>query len=134
MQMRGYHDFRSEIFVPQYRKKLLEQFGVSENFEYRKKILQRGISQFYVENLLFHSHKKLRRRTLLCFKKNLVSKNFMHNRSGIMVLSTSFCLTGPKNFVRVPFVFQILSNMETNMDMRWGYHIFPLKFSVSQCR
>ena len=42
----------------------------------------RGISQFSVENLLSHSTEKLRRGTLLCFTKLLVSKKLMHKRGG----------------------------------------------------
>ena len=38
---------------------------------------KRGISRFSIENLLSHSTEKLRKVTLLCFKKFLVSKKFM---------------------------------------------------------
>ena len=42
----------------------------------------RGISRFSVENLLSHSTEKLRRGTILCFTKLLVSKNLMDKRGG----------------------------------------------------
>ena len=42
----------------------------------------RGISPFSVENLLSHSTEKLRRGTILCFTKLLVSKNLMDKRGG----------------------------------------------------
>ena len=41
-----------------------------------------GVSQFSIENLLSHSTGKLRTRTLLCFRKFLVSKNFMDKKGG----------------------------------------------------
>ena len=40
----------------------------------------RGISRFSIENLLSPSTEKLRRGTLLCFTKFLVSKKFMDKR------------------------------------------------------
>ena len=43
---------------------------------------KRGKSRFSVENLLSHSTKKLRRGTLLCFTKLLVSKKLMDKRGG----------------------------------------------------
>ena len=43
---------------------------------------KRGISQFSIENLLSHSTEKLRRGTLLCFTKLLVSKKLMDKRGG----------------------------------------------------
>ena len=46
MQNRGYLDFRSKFFVSQYRKILLEQFVVSENFGYRKKFCIGGYHDF----------------------------------------------------------------------------------------
>ena len=96
-----------------------EQFSVSENLEYRKSFLhEKGISRFCVENFLSHSTEKLRRRPLLCLKKVLVSKIFMHRRGGIMVLSKIFRLTGPKNFVRVPFCFTKLLVLKKFMDER----------------
>ena len=42
----------------------------------------KGISQFSMENLLSHSTEKLRKGTLLCFRKILVSKNFLDKKGG----------------------------------------------------
>ena len=43
---------------------------------------KRAISRFSIENLLSHSTEKLRRGTLLCFTKFLVSKKFKDKRGG----------------------------------------------------
>ena len=43
---------------------------------------KRGISRFSIENLLSLSTEKLRRGTLLCFTKLLVSKKLMDKRGG----------------------------------------------------
>ena len=40
------------------------------------------VSRFSVEKFLSHSAEKLRRGTLLCFRKFLVSKKFMDKRGG----------------------------------------------------
>ena len=53
------------------------QKRVSKNF-----MPERGISRFSVENLLSHSAEKLRRGTILCFTKLLVSKKLMDKRGG----------------------------------------------------
>ena len=42
----------------------------------------RGKSRFSIENLLSRSTEKLRRGTLLCFTKFLVSKKFVDKRGG----------------------------------------------------
>ena len=68
----------SKIFASQYRNETLckgtllfsRKFRVSKNF-----MPKRGISRFSIENLVSHSTNKLRRETLLCFTKLLVSKN-----------------------------------------------------------
>ena len=43
---------------------------------------KRGVSRFFVERFLSHSTETFRRGKLLCFRKFLVSKNFMHKRGG----------------------------------------------------
>ena len=79
-----YHDFLSKFFVSVAKIFLGEPFCVSKIFWYRKILWIRrgreGVSQFSIENLLSHSTEKHRRRTLLCFRKFLVSKNFMDKR------------------------------------------------------
>ena len=88
-----------------------EPFCVSENFWYRKILWigrgRGGVSQFSLENLLSHSTGKLRRRTLLCFRKFLVSKKVMDKKGGRTEChnfpSKICCLTGPEKFLREPF-------------------------------
>ena len=62
---------------------------------------KRGISRFSIENLWSHSTEKLRRGTLLCSRKILVSTNVRDKRGGEYhnFPSKFFCLTVPKNFV-----------------------------------
>ena len=80
---REYHDFPSKLFcltVP--RIFVGEPFSVSlisgiENF-----YAYEGIFTIFYKNLLSHSTEKLRRVTLLCFTKFLVSKKIMDKRGG----------------------------------------------------
>ena len=71
-----------------------------------------GVSNVSVENFLSHSTEKLRKVTLLCFTKFLVSKKIIDKRRGggggggreyHIFLSKFFCLTVPKFFVGQPF-------------------------------
>ena len=94
---RGYHISQSKTFCHTVPKNVVgEHFVVSENFGYRKilcigeGVIERererekegereretergGVSRFSVENFLSHSSDKIRRRTLLCFERFLVS-------------------------------------------------------------
>ena len=94
----GLSRFPSKFFWLKVSKKIVgETFCVSKTFWYGKKFRDmRGVSRFSVEILLFHFFGKIRRGALLCFKKILVSKIFMHRRGGITVSSKYFCLTVPK--------------------------------------
>ncbi len=73
--------FRRKRFVPQclifsYRNtSYFQKYRVSKNF-----MPMRGISHFSIEKLLSNSTEKLRRGTLQCFKKFVVSKKFMDKR------------------------------------------------------
>ncbi len=75
-----YQVFPSEMFrlaVP--KNFVVESFPV-EIFSGTEKLWIKGgagVSRFAVESFLSHSAEKLRRRTLWCFRKYLVSKNFM---------------------------------------------------------
>ena len=44
---------------------------------------KREKSRFFIENLLSHSTEKIRRVTLLCFTKFLISKKFMDKKGGV---------------------------------------------------
>ena len=58
-----------------------EQFGVSDNFGYRKSFLhEKRISRLSVENFLSQRTKKLRNGSLLCFRNFLVWRKFMDKR------------------------------------------------------
>ena len=49
---------------------------------------------------------------LQCFRKFVVSKNFMHNRGYHNFPSKIFCLTVPKNFVKEPFSVSLISGIK----------------------
>ena len=87
-------------------------------------------SRFSVENILSHSSEKIRRGTLLCFRKILVSKNARDKRGGVYhnFPSKFFCLTVPKNFVGKSFSDSLISGIE-KFWIRGGrkYRIFPSK-------
>ena len=58
---------------------------------------KKGISLNSVEKSLSHSADKIRRRTLLCFERILVSKSFKQRRGGASrFCQKKFYLTGPK--------------------------------------
>ena len=114
---KGYHDFPLENFRLTVPKNFAEEpVCVSENFGYRKNFMpKRGISRFSIENLLSHSTEKLRRGTLLCFTKILVSKKFMDKRGGGEYQdfpSKIFCLTLPKISVEESFSVSLISGFE----------------------
>ena len=128
-EKRGYHDFSFKIFVSRYRKILLEQFSVSENLS-KKFLAWEGDITILCRKFLSNSTEKLRSRPLLCFKKILVSKIFMHRKEGeggIMVLPKIFCLTGPKNFLRGPFCFTKFLVSKNLWIRRGEYHDFLSK-------
>ena len=92
--LRGeHHDFLWKICCLTVPKSFVgELFCVSQNFWYRKNFWIRGgggeegeeggVSRFSVKNFLSHSAEKVRRGTLLCFTKFMVSKKFMDRRGG----------------------------------------------------
>ena len=86
-----------------------------------------GVSRFSVENFRSHSTEKSHW-AALCFKKILLSKNFMHRRGGgITVLSKIFCLTVPKKFVGEHFGASKNFGYRKILCIRRGYHYFPWK-------
>ena len=81
---RGHHEFPSKICCLTLPKNFVGETCASENFWYRKMLRirerERGrASRPSVENLLSHSTEKLRRGNL-CFRKVLVSQNFMDEK------------------------------------------------------
>ena len=79
----GVLPFCVKLFLSQCRKSSLgnplvfHYFPVSKNFMPRS-----GISRISMENLWFHGTEKLRRVTLLCFTKFLVSKKIIDKSGG----------------------------------------------------
>ena len=76
------------------------------------------MSRFFVRFFLSRSPKKLRRGTLLCFTKFLVSKNFMEKRGeeeergSIKIFRQFFHVSLPKKFVGEPFIVSLISGIE----------------------
>ena len=87
-----------------------------------------GVSRYSFENFLSHSTKKIHRRTLLCFRKLMRSKNFIHKRGYHDFLSKFFCLKVPKNFVEKPFGVSENFGYGKILCIRRGYHDFLSKF------
>ena len=106
---RGFHPFLLKLFCLTVQKICGEPSNVSENFGYRKILcIRKGVHYFLLKLFLSHSAEKFRSGTLLCFKKILVSKIFMHRRGGdITVLSKKVLShrTETKNLVREPYCF-----------------------------
>ena len=80
----GHHDFLSKFccLTVQKTKTFVGETCVSESFWYRKMLRIRereGASRLSIETLLSHSTEKLRRGNL-CFRKVLVSQNFMDEK------------------------------------------------------
>ncbi len=108
----------------------------------------RGISHFCIEKVLCNSAEKLRRGTLLCFTKFMISKNFMDKRGGGGWRRVSrervswfpvkkFCLTVPKVFVEEPSVpcvtkFPVAENFFDKRGER-SIKLFRRKVFASQC-
>ena len=97
------------------RSGILQSFVISG---FRKTLCIRRICHdLFVESFLSHRTKKLRRRTLLCFRIFLESENFMDSRvEGDYkdFLSEVFRRTVPKSFIAEPFcaVFEKISGSD----------------------
>ena len=79
---KGYHDFPLENFCLTVPKNFVEEpFCVSENFWYRKMLVIRE-GRVFRQNCFVSVPKKIRRGTLLCFTKFLVSKKVMDKGGG----------------------------------------------------
>ena len=129
-----YHVSPSKTFchtVP--KTSVVEHFGVSENF-----VRKKGISLNSVEKFLSHSADKIRRRTLLCFERILVSKIFKQRRGE----ASRFCriffyFTGPKKLRQGTILFQKISGREKILWIRkrggGGVSRFPVEKFLSHC-
>ena len=95
---------------------------------------KKGISLNCVEKSLSYSTDKIRRRTLLCFERILVSKIFEQRRGA----SSRFCRKSHRTEKTSPgnhSVFQKISGREKYfMDKRGGITFLRRKVFVSQCR
>ena len=91
---------------------MCHEFRISKSF-----MLERSMSRFSVENFSSRFTKKLRRGTILCFTKFLVSISFMENRGrrrteGVSKLSVKiFFVSVLKKFVEGPFGFSLVSGI-----------------------
>ena len=97
----GNHVFPSKIFGLTVPKNFVgEDFGVSENFGYRKFlcIRERGGITFLRRKLLSHRTEKLRWGTVRCFRKFRVSQIFMHTKGISLNSLKNFCHTVPIKF------------------------------------
>ena len=95
----GIKFLRRKLFPTQYQKNFVrEHLGVSETFVQRKILcIRRRYHQTPLKNLCPHSADKIRRRTLLCFERILVSKSFKQRRGEASRLCQNFFyLRGPK--------------------------------------
>ena len=111
-----YQDFPSEIFCLTVWKKFVgEPFCVSLLSAIEKIWIRGGGSFAVFRRKFFVSHtEKLRRGTLLCSRKILVSKNFRDKRRGEYhkFPSKVFCFILPKNFVGEYFSVSLISGIE----------------------
>ena len=117
-------------------KKFVGQpFCVSENFVYRNIlwIREEGCVSRFLSNSVSDSTKKNRRATLLCFRKNRVSKNLRIIRGLHYFLLIIFCLTLPKILVGEPFCFR-KKRVSKNLMHKHGIWLISIeKFCASQC-
>ena len=97
--------------------------------------IRMGGYQDFPSKFLSHCTEIFHWRTLWCFRKNLLSKIFMHRRG-----ASRFCRnflshrTETKSFVKEPFCFpEIFWYRKKFMDKR-DITIFSRNFYVSQCR
>ena len=97
--------FSVDIFLSHSTEKnLVEQFGVSENFGYRKKFLQMWDHDFLSQIFCLTGPKNFAREPFCVPENSWYRKNFMDKRRwGITFFRRKFlCLTVPKNFVGGP--------------------------------
>ena len=102
--------------------------------------LGKRVSRFSVENLLSHSTEKLRRGTLFCFTKFLVSKKFMDKRGGGVSRFSikTFLSHSAEKFRRGTLLcftkFLVSKNFMDKRGEGGSITIFYRKYFVSRCR
>ena len=134
----GHHDFPSKLCCLTVPKNFAGETCVSENFWYRKMLRIReregGITTLHRKFFCLNTEKL--RRGNLCFRKVLVSQNFMDERGGREFhdfMLENFCLTVPKIFVEEPicvaenFWYREKSRRSERERERGGHHDFPSK-------
>ena len=138
-----YHDSPLKNFCLTVPKNFIEEpFCVSKNIFYPKMLGMRGGGYHAFPSVLFlsHSTEKLRRGTIACFTKFLVSKKFMDMRGEggggeeQDFLWKTFYPTVPKKFVGEPFRVSLISGIEKFYASEGYVTIFRRKFFVSQYR
>ena len=97
---------------------------------------KKGISLSSLEKSLSHSADKIRRRTILCFRKFLVGKNSLWIRGGISQFSVEIFMShSAENFSEGILLFlREFLVWKSFMDKKGGITFFRRKFLVSQCR
>ena len=92
--------------------------------------MQRVCHDFSLKIVLSHSTEKLRRWTLWCFKKLLVSKNFMDRRRGVPRFSVeNFLSHSTEKFIRgTLWCFKKFQASKNFMDKRQNYDFLSTLF------
>ena len=89
-----------------------EPFCFPEIFWYRKKFMdKRGLITIFSRNFHVSLCRKFSWASLQCFRKIVVSKNFMHNR-GITIFRRKFFVSVPKIFVGEILSVSLISGFE----------------------
>ena len=99
--IRGIHYYLLIFFCSTVPKKFVRKhFGVSESFWLRNFFLiwEKGVCHNFFAKILSHSTKKIRRWTLLCFRKNPVSKNFTDSNGTSLLSVDIFLFQSAKTF------------------------------------
>ena len=95
----------------------------------------RGISRFFIENLLPHSAKNFVEEPF-CVSENFCYRKMLGIIGGVhqAFSSKTFCLTVPKTFVEEPFSVSLVSGIEKFYAYEGNITIFYRKFVASQCQ
>ena len=99
--IRGIHYYLLIFFCSTVPKKFVRKhFGVSESFWLRNFFLiwEEGVCHDFFAKILSHSTEKIRRWTLLCFRKNPVSKNFTDSNGTSLLSVDIFLFQSAKTF------------------------------------